>query len=82
MTKWRSISPGKSCKATEADLGTDAVDTRQKVLLSDMVEKYGRLGRKNGKGFYDYPEKGPKKLWPGLVELQMKALDPDSDRCR
>lgn len=68
----------KILKATEADLGKDAVDTRQKVLLSDMVEKYGRLGRKNGKGFYDYPEKGPKKLWPGLVELQMKALDPDT----
>ena len=43
-----------------------------------MVEKYGRLGRKNGKGFYDYPEKGPKKLWPGLVDLQMKQLDPDT----
>ncbi len=68
----------KILKATEADLGKDAVDARQKVLLSDMVEKYGRLGRKNGKGFYDYPEKGQKKLWPGLVELQMKALDPDT----
>ena len=68
----------KIVKATEADLGKDAVDTRQKVLLSDMVEKYGRLGRKNGKGFYDYPEKGPKKLWPGLVDLQMKQLDPDT----
>ena len=68
----------KIVKATEADLGKDAVDTRQKVLLSDMVEKYGRFGRKNGKGFYDYPEKGPKKLWPGLVDLQMKALDPDT----
>jgi len=68
----------KILRATEADLGKDAVDARQKVLLSDMVEKYGRLGRKNGKGFYDYPEKGQKKLWPGLVELQMKALDPDT----
>ena len=25
-----------------------------------MVEKRGRLGRKNGKGFYDYPQNGPK----------------------
>ena len=38
----------------------------------------GRLGRKNGKGFYDYPEKGPKKLWPGLAELQPTKLDPDT----
>ena len=29
----------------------------------------GAPGRKNGKGFYDYPEKGQKSLWPGLSEL-------------
>jgi 3-hydroxyacyl-CoA dehydrogenase/enoyl-CoA hydratase/3-hydroxybutyryl-CoA epimerase len=42
-----------------------------------MVEKRGRLGRKNGKGFYDYPQGGPKRLWPGLAEIQKKKLDPD-----
>lgn len=68
----------KIVKATEADLGAAAVDPRQKSLLSDMVEKHGRLGRKNGKGFYDYPEKAPKKLWPGLADLQKTKLDPDS----
>ena len=68
----------KILKATEADLGANAIDPRQKGLLSDMVEKHGRLGRKNGKGFYDYPEKAPKKLWPGLADLQKKKLDPDS----
>ena len=67
----------KIVKATEADLGKSAVDLRQKALLDFMVEKKQRLGRKNGKGFYDYPEKGPKKLWPGLAELQTKKLDPD-----
>jgi len=67
----------KIVKATEADLGASAIDPRQKALLEEMVEKRGRLGRKNGKGFYDYPEKGPKKLWPGLAEMQTKKLDPD-----
>jgi 3-hydroxyacyl-CoA dehydrogenase/enoyl-CoA hydratase/3-hydroxybutyryl-CoA epimerase len=67
----------KILKATEADLGADAIDPRQKALLAEMVETRGRLGRKNGKGFYDYPEKGPKKLWPGLADLQKKKLDPD-----
>jgi 3-hydroxyacyl-CoA dehydrogenase/enoyl-CoA hydratase/3-hydroxybutyryl-CoA epimerase len=43
-------------------------------LLQEMVEKRGRFGRKNGKGFYDYPQSGPKKLWPGLVDLQPKNL--------
>jgi 3-hydroxyacyl-CoA dehydrogenase / enoyl-CoA hydratase / 3-hydroxybutyryl-CoA epimerase len=54
------------------------VDPRQKALLAEMVEKRGRLGRKNAKGFYDYPDKGPKKLWPGLAELQPQRLDPDT----
>jgi 3-hydroxyacyl-CoA dehydrogenase/enoyl-CoA hydratase/3-hydroxybutyryl-CoA epimerase len=68
----------KILKATEADLGAKAVDARQKALLEEMVEKRGRFGRKNGKGFYDYPEKGPKKLWPGLADLQAKKLNPDT----
>jgi 3-hydroxyacyl-CoA dehydrogenase / enoyl-CoA hydratase / 3-hydroxybutyryl-CoA epimerase len=68
----------KILKATEADLGADAVDPRQKALLEEMVEKRGRLGRKNGKGFYDYPQAGPKRLWPGLADLQPKKLDPDT----
>jgi 3-hydroxyacyl-CoA dehydrogenase/enoyl-CoA hydratase/3-hydroxybutyryl-CoA epimerase len=68
----------KILKATEADLGPQAVDPRQKALLEEMVEKRGRYGRKNGKGFYDYPQSGPKRLWPGLVDLQPKKLDPDT----
>ena len=72
----------KILKATEADLGEKAIDLRQKVLLEEMVEKRGRFGRKNGKGFYDYPANGPKKLWPGLAELQAKKLNPDDDRYR
>jgi 3-hydroxyacyl-CoA dehydrogenase/enoyl-CoA hydratase/3-hydroxybutyryl-CoA epimerase len=68
----------KILKATEADLGPAAIDEGQKKLLSDMVEKRGRYGRKNGKGFYDYPEKGQKRLWPGLADLQPVKIDPDN----
>jgi 3-hydroxyacyl-CoA dehydrogenase / enoyl-CoA hydratase / 3-hydroxybutyryl-CoA epimerase len=68
----------KILQATEADLGPEAVDAGQKALLEQMVEKSGRLGRKNGKGFYDYPQGGPKRLWPGLAELQKIRLDPDT----
>jgi 3-hydroxyacyl-CoA dehydrogenase / enoyl-CoA hydratase / 3-hydroxybutyryl-CoA epimerase len=67
----------KILKATEADLGPKAVHPQQKKLLQELVEKLGRLGRKNGKGFYDYPQSGPKRLWPGLLDLQPKKLDPD-----
>jgi len=69
----------KILKATEADLGAKAIDQRQKKLLQEMVEKRGRFGRKNGKGFYDYPANGPKRLWPDLIELQpKKLLNPDA----
>jgi 3-hydroxyacyl-CoA dehydrogenase/enoyl-CoA hydratase/3-hydroxybutyryl-CoA epimerase len=68
----------KILKATEADLGPQAIDPRQKALLEEMVEKRGRYGRKNGKGFYDYPQNGPKRLWRGLSDLQPTKLDPDT----
>src|SRR5579871_1572506 len=68
----------KILKATEVDLGAAAIDPRQKALLEEMVEKRGRFGRKNGKGFYDYPQSAPKRLWPGLRDLLPKPLDPDS----
>ncbi len=64
----------KILRATEADLGAGAVDPGMKKLLEDMVEKQGRFGRKNGKGFYDYPQGQPKKLWPGLSDLLPKKL--------
>lgn len=67
----------KVLKATKAQLGEGAVDPAQEKLLSDMVEKNGRLGRKNRKGFYDYPEAGPKRLWPGLADLVGKRLPPE-----
>jgi 3-hydroxyacyl-CoA dehydrogenase/enoyl-CoA hydratase/3-hydroxybutyryl-CoA epimerase len=68
----------KILKATEADLGPQAINPQQKWLLEELVEKRGRLGRKNGKGFYDYPQGSPKRLWEGLAELQGKKLDPDT----
>lgn len=64
----------KILRATEADLGAGAVNPGMKKLLEDLVEKNQRLGRKNGKGFYDYPQGQPKKLWPGLADLSPKKL--------
>ncbi|WP_407523488.1 3-hydroxyacyl-CoA dehydrogenase NAD-binding domain-containing protein [Methylobacterium oryzisoli] len=69
----------KILKATKAQLGDGAVNPVQERLLTALVETEGRLGRKNRKGFYDYPaEKGPKRLWPGLADLAGARLDPDS----
>ena len=37
-------------------------------ILELMVKKLERFGRKNGKGFYDYPADGKKRLWPELAK--------------
>ncbi|HYA73301.1 MAG TPA: 3-hydroxyacyl-CoA dehydrogenase NAD-binding domain-containing protein [Roseiarcus sp.] len=68
----------KILQATKKDLGAGAVDPAQEALLEAMVVKEQRYGRKNGKGFYDYPATGPKTLWPGLAKIAGEALDPDS----
>ncbi len=65
-------------QAAKKDLGAQAVDPGQEKLLDTMVVKENRLGRKNGKGFYDYPEKGQKSLWPGLAKIAGKRLDPET----
>ncbi|MDP3899137.1 MAG: 3-hydroxyacyl-CoA dehydrogenase NAD-binding domain-containing protein [Mesorhizobium sp.] len=67
----------KIMKQTIKDLGEKAVDKEQFALINTMVDTHGRFGRKNGKGFYDYPAKPAKKhLWPGLKELYPQQ-DPD-----
>jgi 3-hydroxyacyl-CoA dehydrogenase/enoyl-CoA hydratase/3-hydroxybutyryl-CoA epimerase len=68
----------KVMKATKLEVGENAVDPVQEKLLVAMVEKEGRLGRKNRKGFYDYPEQGQKRLWPGLATIAGKARDPET----
>ncbi len=38
-------------------------------VISALVPERGRLGRKGGAGFYDYPAGGRKALWPGLAGI-------------
>jgi 3-hydroxyacyl-CoA dehydrogenase / enoyl-CoA hydratase / 3-hydroxybutyryl-CoA epimerase len=61
----------KILRATKAQLGEAAIVPEQEQLLTRLVEHEGRLGRKNKKGFYDYPDSGQKRLWPGLKDLQV-----------
>jgi 3-hydroxyacyl-CoA dehydrogenase/enoyl-CoA hydratase/3-hydroxybutyryl-CoA epimerase len=68
----------KILQATKKDLGANAVDPAQETLLESMVVKQQRFGRKNGKGFYDYPAQGQKSLWPGLADIAGKHIDPDT----
>ncbi len=75
----------KIMKQTIRDLGEKAVDPEQVKLIDTLVDKHDRRGRKNGKGFYDYPAKpAKKKLWPGLKDLypQKRAEDVDYEELK
>jgi 3-hydroxyacyl-CoA dehydrogenase/enoyl-CoA hydratase/3-hydroxybutyryl-CoA epimerase len=66
---------------TRKDLGDKYEATPAAALIENMVAKLGRYGRKNGKGFYDYPADGGKKrLWPGLkdiVKIKVASSTPE-----
>ena len=49
-------------------------------ILSAFVKEHDREGKKNGKGFYEYPEKGDKHLWSELVNLYPTAADQPSQK--
>ncbi|MDP2825535.1 MAG: 3-hydroxyacyl-CoA dehydrogenase NAD-binding domain-containing protein [Sulfuritalea sp.] len=58
----------KIAQQTRADLGKAYVERAADRVAAKMVADLGRLGRKSGAGFYDYPEGGQKHLWPGLAQ--------------
>lgn len=65
---------------TRKDLGDKYVASAADDLIKKMVVDLGRFGRKNGKGFYDYPAEGPKRLWPGvadLVDIEVTESSPE-----
>ena len=67
----------KIAQQTRADLGSAYVERAADRVAAKMVADLGRLGRKSGAGFYDYPADGPKHLWPGLAEqFPVKAEQP------
>ncbi len=68
--------------ATRAALGDAYKPTQADAVAAHMVE-LGRLGRKNGKGYYDYPEGGKKALWPGLAQhYPLAAAQPTPEQVR
>lgn len=67
----------KATKAAKEDLGDAYKPQPQDEVLDKFVVELGRIGKKAGKGFYDY-ENGSKKLWPGLAEHYPLAKEQPS----
>jgi 3-hydroxyacyl-CoA dehydrogenase/enoyl-CoA hydratase/3-hydroxybutyryl-CoA epimerase len=53
---------------TKKDLGDDYAPQSGDAVIDLFYEKLDRIGKKTGKGFYEYPADGKKHLWPGLKE--------------
>jgi 3-hydroxyacyl-CoA dehydrogenase/enoyl-CoA hydratase/3-hydroxybutyryl-CoA epimerase len=70
LTDETSLELGlKISRATKAAMGSAYVETPVDAMLETLVEKYDRLGRKNGKGLYDYVDGKRVGLWPELAKL-------------
>jgi 3-hydroxyacyl-CoA dehydrogenase/enoyl-CoA hydratase/3-hydroxybutyryl-CoA epimerase len=68
---------------TAKDLGRPYPGTRAERLVARMVEQEKRLGKKAGKGFYDYPAEGRKRLWPDLAGIAAPAvMQPDVEELK
>ena len=65
------------------DLGEDYGAPSAIDVAHRMVDELERLGRRYGKGFYEYPKEGKKRLWPGLAELwPPAAAQPDVEEVK
>ena len=49
--------------------------SRSLKIVKELIEVHGRTSKKDGKGFYDYPEGGKKKLWPELAIIYKSAIN-------
>jgi 3-hydroxyacyl-CoA dehydrogenase/enoyl-CoA hydratase/3-hydroxybutyryl-CoA epimerase len=67
-------------KATAEAAGEDYKKDPRGALMAWIVEDKGRVGRKAGKGFYEYGEDGkPARIWPELsqrIETKVKECPP------
>lgn len=63
---------------TKADLGDNYVTSPADAVIDKFVNELDRKGKRFGRGFYDYPEDGKKRLWPGLKEHYPLAADQPS----
>jgi 3-hydroxyacyl-CoA dehydrogenase/enoyl-CoA hydratase/3-hydroxybutyryl-CoA epimerase len=71
----------KVSKSTAEATGVDYSKDPRGKLLTWIVEEKGRVGRKAGKGFYEYGQDGkPSRIWPELsekIDIKVKECPPD-----
>jgi 3-hydroxyacyl-CoA dehydrogenase/enoyl-CoA hydratase/3-hydroxybutyryl-CoA epimerase len=75
--------PWKIVKESAAALGSAFVKPCAYEVMRRMIEEFKRCGKRYGKGFYDYPEGGVKRLWSGLKDaFPLAAVQPSVEELK
>jgi len=73
----------KIMKQTRRDLGDEYREHPADAVIFKFHDELKRLGKRYGAGFYEYPEGGKKRLWPGLAEVYPPAAEqPDVEQVK
>lgn len=76
-----SLTLGLHVMESNPDLKNDKDMMELYEIQKMLVHEHGRVGKKGGKGFYDYLPNRQKHLWPKLAELfnsNVDALDAET----
>jgi 3-hydroxyacyl-CoA dehydrogenase / enoyl-CoA hydratase / 3-hydroxybutyryl-CoA epimerase len=75
--------PWKIMKESEAALGAKFVKPCSYEVIRRMLEEFKRPGKRFGKGFYEYPQGGVKRLWNGLKDaFPLAPAQPSVDELK
>ena len=59
--------PMRIVREAQKALGAGYVRPCAYNVMQRMLDEFERPGKRDGKGFYDYPQGNKKRLWPGLA---------------
>jgi len=75
--------PWKIVKEAEAALGGKFERPCAYEVMRRMLEEFKRPGKRYGKGFYEYPDGGAKRLWSGLHQaFPQAAVQPSIEELK
>jgi 3-hydroxyacyl-CoA dehydrogenase/enoyl-CoA hydratase/3-hydroxybutyryl-CoA epimerase len=73
--------PWKIVQESAAALGDRFEKPAAYEVMRRMLEELQRPGKRYGKGFYEYPQGGKKRLWPGLAQaFPLARVQPTLDQ--
>ena len=79
ISQQTSLGVAEQAQRDAAENGEEFVENPENRLVRRMVNEFDRRGKRFGKGFYDYPAEGKKRIWPQLRDLYGENSMPRRD---